>query len=275
MAVSGPERRRLRQHRGGALSDLQSGDGQERRPLLPARPLGRGQVSVISQSGGLGFAFFDRGRPAQSVVSLHRDHRQRSLPRNVRFRRLHARRRQDRRLPAADRGRERRRDKFERVAEKALRAGKPLIVGKIGQSEAGSRAVRSHTAALAGAQAAYRALFERYGVIEGRDIDEMVDIAQRLPGLRLPAAGRQRASASARRRAARASGWRTPASLPGSRCPVLDDTATRTAIDVHLPLLRHVAKPGRPHRPGRAQARAMPNSRVSSPARPRSTASSW
>src|SRR5450756_2736482 len=28
-------------------------------PLLPKRPLG-GQVSVISQSGGLGFAFFDR-----------------------------------------------------------------------------------------------------------------------------------------------------------------------------------------------------------------------
>ena len=31
-------------------------------PLLPKRPLGSGQVSVISQSGGLGFAFFDRAR---------------------------------------------------------------------------------------------------------------------------------------------------------------------------------------------------------------------
>ena len=30
-------------------------------PLLPKLPLG-GQVSVISQSGGLGFAFFDRAR---------------------------------------------------------------------------------------------------------------------------------------------------------------------------------------------------------------------
>ena len=32
-------------------------------PIKPARALGKGQVSVISQSGGLGFAFFDRARP--------------------------------------------------------------------------------------------------------------------------------------------------------------------------------------------------------------------
>ena len=30
---------------------------------MPTRALGSGQVSVISQSGGLGFAFFDRARP--------------------------------------------------------------------------------------------------------------------------------------------------------------------------------------------------------------------
>src|SRR5262249_61059464 len=32
-------------------------------PIEPARALGTGQVSVISQSGGLGFAVFDRARP--------------------------------------------------------------------------------------------------------------------------------------------------------------------------------------------------------------------
>src|SRR6516162_9451499 len=45
---------------------------------------------------------------------------------------------------------------FKRVAEKALHAGKPIIVGKIGRSEAGARAVASHTAALAGSEASYR-----------------------------------------------------------------------------------------------------------------------
>ena len=42
-------------------------------PIKPARALGAGQVSVISQSGGLGFAVFDRARPRnlafQHVVS--------------------------------------------------------------------------------------------------------------------------------------------------------------------------------------------------------------
>src|SRR5205085_12270086 len=77
---------------------------------------------------------------------------------------------------------------FTRVAEKALRAGKPIIVNKIGQSEAGVRAAASHTAALAGAYAAYRAMFQRYGLIEGRHIDEMVDMAAGLlaRGQRLP-----------------------------------------------------------------------------------------
>ena len=56
------QHRRLRQYRRGALPDLQPGDGQEGRSAPPGRALGNGQVSVISQSGGLGFAFFDRAR---------------------------------------------------------------------------------------------------------------------------------------------------------------------------------------------------------------------
>ena len=64
------------------------------------------------------------------------------------------------------------------MAEKALRAGKPVIVTKIGRSEAGVRAVKSHTAAIAGDHTTYRALFRRYGIIEGLDQDHMVDLAQ-------------------------------------------------------------------------------------------------
>ena len=82
-------------------------------------------------------------------------------------------------------------EKFTRVAEKALRAGKPLIVGKIGQSEAGARAVASHTAALAGSHAAYRAMFERYGVIEGARPRRDDRPRRRLPRLRRQAAGGQ------------------------------------------------------------------------------------
>jgi acetate---CoA ligase (ADP-forming) len=56
-------------------------------------------------------------------------------------------------------------------------AGKPIIVGKIGRSEAGSRAVASHTAALAGSETSYRAMFDRYGVIEARELNDMIDLA--------------------------------------------------------------------------------------------------
>src|ERR1700744_4625827 len=60
---------------------------------------------------------------------------------------------------------------------KARRIGKPIIAIKFGRSAAGSRASASHTASLSGTYTAYRAVFERYGVIEAEDPDEAVAIA--------------------------------------------------------------------------------------------------
>src|SRR5207302_9350263 len=145
------------------------------RPLLPPGPH-RGEVAVVAQSGGMGFAFFDRGRPKNlafryivttgneacldvfDFVDFMLDEGKTDV-----FLLLV----EDIKSP----------ENFRRVAEKALRAGKPLIVGKIGQSDAGMRAAASHTGALAGSAATYRAMFAHYGVIEGRDLDDMVDIA--------------------------------------------------------------------------------------------------
>ena len=39
------------------------------------------------------------------------------------------------------------------------------------------RAAASHTAALAGADSTYDAVFRRYGVVRATDMDEMLDIA--------------------------------------------------------------------------------------------------
>ncbi|HAA91743.1 MAG TPA: CoA-binding protein, partial [Rhodospirillaceae bacterium] len=66
---------------------------------------------------------------------------------------------------------------FQRVSEKALRAGKPIILTKIGKSEAGRRAAQSHTGAMTGSYDTYKAMFQRYGIIEGKDREEMCDIA--------------------------------------------------------------------------------------------------
>jgi acetyltransferase len=118
------------------------------------------------------------------------------------------------------------------MAEKALRAGKPLIVNRLGASEAGARAILAHTAA-GGNDAEYRALFRRYGIVESNDLDEMVDIAAAFTamGKRLPAGNRVAIASSSGGGGA----WVADAcALAGLDMPILDD-ATRATIDVHLP----------------------------------------
>jgi acyl-CoA synthetase (NDP forming) len=121
---------------------------------------------------------------------------------------------------------------FERMAEKALRAGKPLIINRLGASEAGARAIAAHTAAH-GDDAVYRALFRKYGIIESNDLDEMVDIAAAFiaMGKRLPASHRVAIASSSGGGGA----WVADAcALAGLDTPILDD-ATRAKIDVYLP----------------------------------------
>lgn len=80
--------------------------------------------------------------------------------------------------------------KFIAAAEEARRRGKPIVAIKVGRSEAGQRAAASHTAALSGPHTAYRAVFERYGILEAEDPDEAVAIAGMVLTCK-PAAGRR------------------------------------------------------------------------------------
>ena len=54
---------------------------------------------------------------------------------------------------------------------------KPVIVMKVGTTEVGAAAARSHTASLAGADAVYDALFRQFGAFRARNTEEMLDIA--------------------------------------------------------------------------------------------------
>jgi acetyltransferase len=71
-------------------------------------------------------------------------------------------------------------DKFLEVARLAAERGKPIVLIKIGRSELGARAARSHTAALTGADARYDAIFAQYGVIRVQDYDELLETAHLL-----------------------------------------------------------------------------------------------
>jgi hypothetical protein len=115
---------------------------------LPAQRAAAGpRIGIVSQSGGLGFAIFNRGLvrhlafshvvntgneadidasdvldflvddPATQVVCMF--------------------------LESVRRG-----DRFRAAAERALAAGKPIVVAKVGRSAAGRRAALSHTASL-------------------------------------------------------------------------------------------------------------------------------
>lgn len=134
------------------------------------------RIGVISQSGGIGFALFNRGQAAgigfSYVIStgneadlnmgdfldyMVEDHHTHAV---MLF------------CEAVRNG-----ENFVAALAKARRIGKPVIAIKVGQSVAGSRASASHTASLSGSYTAYRAVFERYGVIEAEDADEAVAIA--------------------------------------------------------------------------------------------------
>lgn len=67
-------------------------------------------------------------------------------------------------------------DKFRAAATKAARAGKPVVLIKVGASEAGGRAVQSHTGALAGSEAVYRAAFDELGIVRTQSIEELIDV---------------------------------------------------------------------------------------------------
>lgn len=56
-------------------------------------------------------------------------------------------------------------------------ASKPVIVVKSGRSDAGARAVSSHTGSLAGSDAAYDAAFRATGVIRAQDVQQVFDFA--------------------------------------------------------------------------------------------------
>jgi acetyltransferase len=65
--------------------------------------------------------------------------------------------------------------KFSRMAEKARKAGKPILVLKVGRSEKGRLAASSHTGAMSGADSFYEALFRQRGICRVEAIDELFE----------------------------------------------------------------------------------------------------
>ena len=149
------------------------------------------RVGVVAQSGGMGFALYNRGRAMgirfSSIVSTGNEAD----------------------LTAADFLQHMAHDpdtggvllflesirdpaRFRAAAFAAAQAGKPVVAIKVGRSAAGKQAAASHTASLTGWDAGYDALFRHHAITVAADLDEaLAVIAARVTNP--PAKGRRTA----------------------------------------------------------------------------------
>jgi acetyltransferase len=80
----------------------------------------------------------------------------------------------------------RRPEAFMRAAARALEAGKPMLAIKTGATVKSRAAAASHTGAIGGDYAAYLAMCERFGIVNCRSLDDMLETALAFDGGRLP-----------------------------------------------------------------------------------------
>lgn len=66
--------------------------------------------------------------------------------------------------------------KFQRAARRALEAGKPIVLLKVGTTDIGRRAVRSHTGALAGSDDVYRTVLASHGIVRAQGVDDLIEL---------------------------------------------------------------------------------------------------
>lgn len=143
------------------------------------RPASGPSTGIVSQSGGLGFALYNRGRQRNMafshIVSVGNqvdlelnDYVDHMLddPGTANVMLYVESFRQPRR--------------FLQVAERAARLNKPLIVAKVGRSRAGQRAAASHTGAMVGSARVSDAVLAHHGVLRADDQDELLDLAAAL-----------------------------------------------------------------------------------------------
>jgi acyl-CoA synthetase (NDP forming) len=133
-----------------------------------------GNVAVVSQSGGLGFALFNWGQAvglgSSYVVSTGNEADMGTLEVAAYL--------------LEDAGTDvvallvegfRADERIGPVAERAAELGKTLVVAKLGRSAAGSQAAVAHTAHQAGDDKEYQDAFDRHGVIRVYDQEDLLD----------------------------------------------------------------------------------------------------
>lgn len=134
------------------------------------------RAAIVSQSGGIGFAIYNRGVARgvgfnlvattgneAGVTTLDVVDYALGLPDTGAILMFVEGLRAGRRLAG--------------LAARAAEQGVPLIVVKVGRSEAAHRAAISHTASLTGSDLLYATAFDHHGLIRADEQDELIDLA--------------------------------------------------------------------------------------------------
>src|SRR5215207_5503716 len=79
---------------------------------------------------------------------------------------------------------------FMAAAEKALKAGKPIILLKVGRSERGKAATASHTGAIAADDQVFDAVCRKYGIVRCPSLDDLLETSLAFSQDRLPKGNR-------------------------------------------------------------------------------------
>src|SRR5436189_420118 len=108
-------------------------------------------------------------------------------------------------------------DRFARVAEKADRAGKPIVALKVGSSPAGQQAALAHTGSVAGDDAVVDAVLRQLNVIRVTSLEELLTTGAALGYGRWPRGRRM--------------GVLT---LSGGSCDIIADAAAREACSSRI-----------------------------------------
>lgn len=149
-----------------------------------------GRVSMVSQSGGFGFsvlalASLDGGVAFRQMVTTGNEMGVTSLDFLDYFIRDPG---TDIIVSYLEGARDVKR--FPEIGDRALAAGKPILMWKVGNTDEGMVAAASHTANLGGAMALYKAIFAQKGIILVEDIQDVVDYSRMFRCGKLPKGNR-------------------------------------------------------------------------------------
>jgi acetate---CoA ligase (ADP-forming) len=198
----------------------------------------KARIGIVAQSGGMGFALYNRGRALglafSAIVSTGNEADLTTADILAHM--------------AADPGTNgmllfletvRDPEAFIAAAQAAAAAGKFIVAIKIGRSSAGKLAAASHTASMAGWDIGYDAMFRRYGILVANELDEALTIAAALAS-NPPARGRRVAVITL---SGGSGAWAADLlEAAGLELPELD-AATQTAIRAFIPSYGSVRNP--------------------------------